>query len=375
MPLRVEIVPVPSDPEDPHPWLADWIAVQAEHFAEITGHRDLTESLEGAATAYRWQDTTRSLRLLALDGPHVVGAAHVWMPLLEDRTLGYVLPARVPGTDERLVYDALWQTADPILRQHGRSVVHCWTTHPDVPHPGGDQRRVVPATGEGHLVEDGRARWLHRAGFALEQIERYSLLGIDGTSEARAAQIRREASGRAAGYRIRSWVGRTPPDLVDGMAELRSRMSVDVPHAGLDKEAEEWDPDRVRRRDERLAAAGRELVSSVAVTDSGRPVAYTDITSPRADPEVAFQDDTLVHGTHRGRRLGALVKACNLLTLQAQFPRVRRVHTWNAEENTHMLAINAELGFHTAGMQGGWQLRRSLAGSSPVRTPAGPGLP
>lgn len=34
-----------------------------------------------------------------------------------------------------------------------------------------------------------------------------------------------------------------------------------------------------------------------------------------------------------------------------------RVHTWNAAENVHMLAINAALGFREVGAQGGWQLR------------------
>jgi GNAT superfamily N-acetyltransferase len=33
----------------------------------------------------------------------------------------------------------------------------------------------------------------------------------------------------------------------------------------------------------------------------------------------------------------------------------RRIHTWNAEENAHMLAINVALGFRAVGVTGMWQ--------------------
>ena len=55
------------------------------------------------------------------------------------------------------------------------------------------------------------------------------------------------------------------------------------------------------------------------------------------------------------------MKHANQRALLEAVPTVRRVHTWNAAENDHMLAINAALGFREAGSQGGWQLRRVLA--------------
>ena len=69
------------------------------------------------------------------------------------------------------------------------------------------------------------------------------------------------------------------------------------------------------------------------------------------------QDDTLVLSEHRGRRLGMLVKAANLQRLAVEQPAARRVGTWNAEENSHMLAINVALGFRPAGGSGEWQAR------------------
>ena len=71
----------------------------------------------------------------------------------------------------------------------------------------------------------------------------------------------------------------------------------------------------------------------------------------------AFQEDTLVLREHRGRRLGMLVKTANLARLAEVQPGARRIGTWNAEENAHMLAINVALGFRPAGVWAAWQRR------------------
>lgn len=80
-------------------------------------------------------------------------------------------------------------------------------------------------------------------------------------------------------------------------------------------------------------------------------------------PEAAFQYNTIVRADHRGHRLGMLVKADNLRTLVEAYPRVRRLHTWNAGENRHMLAINEAMGFEVASVEGAWQ-RKLVAGTA-----------
>mgnify|MGYP002653344585 CR=1 FL=1 len=64
-----------------------------------------------------------------------------------------------------------------------------------------------------------------------------------------------------------------------------------------------------------------------------------------------------MHGGHRGHGLGLRVKAVNLLALREAVPTVRRVHTWNAGENAHMLAINTALGFRPVSLEGVWEKR------------------
>ena len=56
-------------------------------------------------------------------------------------------------------------------------------------------------------------------------------------------------------------------------------------------------------------------------------------------------------------RLGLWMKAANLQQLLDANPDAARVHTWNADENAHMLAINEVLGFERLGLEGGWQKR------------------
>ena len=74
------------------------------------------------------------------------------------------------------------------------------------------------------------------------------------------------------------------------------------------------------------------------------------------DPVNAFQWATLVRREDRGHRLGMLVKLVNLDRLLATAPEVRRVHTWNADLNSWMVAINEAMGFRVARLENAWRL-------------------
>jgi len=52
-----------------------------------------------------------------------------------------------------------------------------------------------------------------------------------------------------------------------------------------------------------------------------------------------------------------LLKTQQLSLLRDVRPDAVRIHTWNAEENAFMLAINVALGFRRAGVTGAWQKR------------------
>ena len=58
---------------------------------------------------------------------------------------------------------------------------------------------------------------------------------------------------------------------------------------------------------------------------------------------------TLVLPGHQGHGLGRWVKRANLRQLAQIRRETRRVYTWNAAENEHMIAISDALGFRVEG--------------------------
>jgi hypothetical protein len=61
--------------------------------------------------------------------------------------------------------------------------------------------------------------------------------------------------------------------------------------------------------------------------------------------EHCWQGNTIVDPEHRGHRLGTILKVENHRQLRSYRPRMRYVHTWNAEVNAHMIAINEAVGY------------------------------
>ena len=88
---------------------------------------------------------------------------------------------------------------------------------------------------------------------------------------------------------------------------------------------------------------------------SGELAAWTHIAFEADQTHHAWQEITLVHPGHRGRRLGMLVKLENLLAAIADEPALRHIDTWNAAENTHMIAINEAMGFRPVDAWVSWQ--------------------
>nr|WP_269449943.1 GNAT family N-acetyltransferase [Auraticoccus cholistanensis] len=252
---------------------------------------------------------------------------------------------------------ALVRALEAQAREAGRHTLLSWTTHSEEADPADPDALTAP-TGVGSLrSSDPSAAFALGHGYRLEQTERHSQLDVPVPAEV-LDPLRRRAEDAAGGYRVLTWTGPTPPEHRAGMARLHQRMSVDVPTADLEIGEEVWDVERVVRSDERAVRMGRTVLTAVAQhVASGELVAYTLLFCPQEDEAVAWQGDTLVHGEHRGHRLGLLVKVANLDQLARQRPGTRRIHTWNAGENQWMLAINVALGFRRVATEGAWQKR------------------
>ena len=289
-----------------------------------------------------WQDGAIIGRGIVTTRPHTPeNGAH----LMAD-----VLPAhRGAG-----VGSALFETVEQVALDAGAPVLKV-----NVPHTttaGGP--RVASPTGFGDLpTDDDGVRFLTSNGYDLEQISRISLLDIAGLPE-RVAPLHASAI-EAAGddFRIVTWIGLTPDRWTRDLAELRTRMSTDAPSAGLVNAVDEWDADRVREHDDRIASSGRTILTSAAEhVPSGTLAGFSELLVSAGDP-VAVQEDTLVLRDHRGHRLGMLLKLATADLLGREVPDVEAIVTYNAEENRPMLDVNEAMGFRAIGYEGGWQKR------------------
>ena len=324
-------------------------AVSAHEWGGDTSH---AFSYREAWSQWRGDDAdTETIRTLALLDGVPAGRSFAERSRREAQTVAGVDVVVLPQHRRRGVARALADHLLARMREQGATTFQAWVDHH--PAPG---EQLSPPTGFGEIpAHSPQVALLQAYGFALEQIERMSELRV-AAAHASLAAHRAEAERHAAGYRLETWQGATPPHRLDGLAALHARMSTDAPAAGLDHEAEAWDAARLQRYEQGQLEGGRTVLRAIAVEETtDAVVAFTTLVSSGA-PGIWYQHDTLVHGDHRGHRLGMLVKAANLQALAAADTEAI-VRTWNAEENRPMLRVNEALGFTAICSEGAWQLR------------------
>lgn len=364
-PIDVQVVevPVPASLDSPDAWAVHGSAlVEAAMAMETHGHTDLALDAGRAWSSMLDQDYDRVVRLVAvrdgLERPEsVVGRAMVGMPQVGNVHTAVVFVGVHPQWRRRGIGSTLWAAVLDLVRSHGRTVLRSDSAYADEPPPG--PGALESPTGSGRVPVDSDAtRFALQRGFALEQVDRQSTLELPVPPERLAALHRDAAATAGDDYRVHVWDDEVPDRWLDAFAELETRMSTDAPHGGLELAEDRWDAARVRAAEAEIHARGdRYLVAVVEHVPTGVLAAFSMADYPADLPEVAFQQDTLVRSDHRGHRLGMLVKTALLAALADVRPTARRLHTWNAQENAHMLAINVALGFRPASVEAHWQVR------------------
>ncbi|MCB7136130.1 N-acetyltransferase [Cellulosimicrobium marinum] len=295
------------------------------------------------------------------DPGDVAGVVLAVVPRDTAEGIAWVSPRVREGEHADEVRDLVLDAAERFVAGLGRDTVAFTTPHS--PEPDAGPTTIEPPTGVGRVPGDAPpVRAALARGYALEQVTRHSTLHLPVPAVVLDA-LEAEARRSAGAYRTSTWFDEVPEGHLDGMAELWGRMSTDAPSAGLDQQEEHWDAGRVRDHLSDLADRSQHVLITVAEdVGTGALVAFSVLQVPRAEVPFGFQEDTLVVREHRGHRLGTLVKVANLRALAAWRPGVVRIHTWNAEENAHMLAINVALGFRADGVAAVWQKRLTTAG-------------
>lgn len=372
--------PVPESLDDPEAWALHGAArVTYDHEMATWGYPDLMSPAWYLIAELREQPYSLRRMLVAVPegttaptADDVVGMAKIYLPLQDNTHLAHMELYVSPSHTGQGVGATLLAALEELAGEHGRTTLIVYSEHAGEP-PADTPGTLEPPTGSGRIGPDEPAvRLAHGAGYVLEQAERYSLLTLPVADDLLDA-LQAEAAERAGDeYRLVSWTDRAPDAWVDQVAVLETRMSTDAPTADLDMNEAAWDAERVRTWERETAASqhGYALVAAEHVP-TGTLAAFTVLRWPVDHEEIVFQEDTLVLREHRGRRLGMLVKAENLRRLRELRPGARRVHTWNAEENSFMLAINVALGFRPTGVIGCWQKKTEPVAEAAVAATAG----
>ncbi len=226
---------------------------------------------------------------------------------------------------------ALLEHAAARAAEHGLSVLNSGTRHGT---GGEDFARAMGA--EPGLVDVQR------------------VMDVRAMSDEQLARLRETAEQAAAGYSLVSWTGLVPEDFLGQAAALFAALN-DAPHDPHIAPAV-WDAQRVRERVNDLRPHyGLRIYAIAAVKgDTGEPAALTEVGVDPADPGWGHQMITGVTREHRGHRLGLLVKTAMVQWLRAAEPALERIHTWNAESNRYMIAVNEALGYTILGQPANW---------------------
>ncbi len=347
--LRLLQIPASVDALDAADFL-EMVRVRNLVYGEINGNDDESIAPDELLPALQPDEYERRFVWLAVLDGEVVGRVGVDIPLEEGSRVAFWRIELLRAAWGQGIGTTAYALVEQVARDHGRSVLQSWATHPDTTGP-----RIAPPTGFGSIPEDHAARFYLRNGYSLEQVERMSALDLTGAHD-RLSALLAEAREASAGYRVVQWFAPTPPEFVEGYAWMKSRMITDAPAAAMEFDEEVWDAARVARHDSLYTDAGRTLqVTAAQHIESGRLVAFNELVIGKDRTTATSQEDTLVLKEHRGHRLGMLVKCAGLLSWHEIAPQSHRVITYNAEENRPMLDINETIGFAPVAYNGAWK--------------------
>jgi GNAT superfamily N-acetyltransferase len=329
------------DPFDSATYDAWWDAYAEARRADL-GENAVVWSREESRTELQQDSATvRRQAFVAISGGVVVGSGSLGLPLKDNVHLA-MMGVNVPPQHRRTgVGTALLAHIEAEAAREDRTTMRVdifWSAS-------------LPADGTGAANRE----FARRHGYEVALGDLQSRLDLP-VADAVLDELMSEAP--AGGYEIRSWVGPVPDEFVAEWAVLDALLDTEAPTGDLDLEASSADVEDHRADEAMQQRQGRTSYGTVALASDGRIAAYTQIVVSGDDGN-AYQWGTLVRREDRGHRLGLRIKLENLRMLQEHSPETPRIYTFNAESNSHMLAVNTRLGFRVTARMG--ELQKRLA--------------
>ncbi|MFI5906167.1 GNAT family N-acetyltransferase [Dactylosporangium sp. NPDC051541] len=270
---------------------------------------------------------------LARHGDEPVGVAQLDLPHLDNLDKAHVDLYVRPDARRQGIGRALYTHALVPARADGRTSVLGFSPEGDGPNG------FAAAAGLRNGLLDARRR-----------------LDLADIDDAALDHMYAEGLVKAAGYRLVQWSNELPEEYVEDLAALDSSFLAETPMGELDYEPEQVDAARLRQLYRAFAAWGaRRYECGLVHEATGQLVAWTALRVAKTVDWHCWQLITLVHPAHRGHRLGLVAKVANLRTLRAAEPAVTVIDTFNAADNSYMIAINEAMGFRFRDTWANWQ--------------------
>lgn len=301
--------------EDLHAYYDLWIASD-----EVDGRPGPPVTYEGAVRRLRMPLTVYGpCRFLAArDDERLIGLALLGLPEEENTGIGFIEVEVHPGWRRQGIGSGLLRELVERIKQDGRGTVFC----------GG--------------VADPGPGWPFASALGFKEVQRIVLQTLDIATADRSAW----STSVRSGYRLASWTGHAPEDLVASFAVARQAIE-DAPDGDMTFEQPDWTVDRVRAAEENHRRRDIEQRVVAAVHEETDAVVGLTEIEIRAGATAGMQMDTAVLAAHRGHGLGVTMKAALLRLLLAERPEIVRINTTTDATNEHMVSVNHTLGYLT----------------------------
>lgn len=213
-----------------------------------------------------------------------------------------------------------------LAREAGRTVLWVWA-----PEEDGEARAFLTGTG---FVEANRDARRHQV-----------LAEVD---HAEVDRLGTNARTAAADYELVRLLPPLDDDLLAQLVEVTAAIN-DAPMGELTFEDEVFDQRRLRDHQEAGIRRGDRRYRIVARhRRSGEVGGHTEVALHPRQPELAHQADTAVARTHRGHRLGMLLKIDMMRWLAETEPQLTTIETYNNADNGFMIDVNEALGYRVS---------------------------
>jgi GNAT superfamily N-acetyltransferase len=322
------------DPTDPDPrHLAGAAAVlEAARVIDCPHESPMTVTGLTARLRHGWDGHPAATAVATDTDGRISGVLGVDLPRWDNTHLGTVDVTVDPVARQRGLGRAMYEAGLARIVENGRRLV--------VSHSFD-----LPAT-----VAFAKALGLNRVGEDAKR--RLDVIDMD---LGRLNPLHEEAVRRSAGYELVRIAGTTPDHLLADVAKMTEAIN-DAPIDGFDVEDEVYTPDRVSGFEHAQLAHQRRIYRLLArERATGALAGHTMIGVQSLRPGYGDQYDTSVLRSHRGHRLGLLLKIAMLKWLAEVEPQLRVLDTWNAVSNAHMVAVNDILGYRVVAYSIGWQ--------------------